>query len=71
MATWDRGYIVKHSLLGFLQRLTLSALIVLLSGHPTRAASEPTAVATPAAPAAIHLAWDRVGSPTQIRGWSA
>jgi hypothetical protein len=65
MATWDRGYIVNNSLLGFFQRLALSALLVLMSGYPAQAATE--SVVAPTAQPPIHLAWDRVGSPIQIR----
>jgi hypothetical protein len=71
MATRDRGNIVRYilntSLLGFFQRLALLALFVLVSGQSAQAASEPPSVAAPAAQAPLHLAWDRVGSPIQIR----
>ena len=65
MATGDRGHIVNNSFLGFFQRLALSLLLVVLSSYPVQAASE--SVAATAAQPPTHLAWDRVGSPIQIR----
>ncbi|MDD5388303.1 MAG: hypothetical protein PHD37_03095 [Gallionellaceae bacterium] len=60
--------IVKTSLPRHCKRLTLLALFVLVSGGlPVQAASQPATVATAATQAPIHLAWDRVGSPIQIR----
>lgn len=67
MATRDRGYIVNNSLLGFIQRLALVALLALVSGESAQSASEPSSVAVATAQAAIHLAWDRVGSPLRIQ----
>jgi len=67
MATWDRGYIVKNNLLGFFQRLVLVALLALAPGQPVQAAREPPGVTATSAQAPLRLAWDRVGSPIQIR----
>ncbi|MDO9224696.1 MAG: hypothetical protein Q7W53_01490 [Pseudomonadota bacterium] len=41
------------------------ALLVLAASHPVQAASEPAVSAS--APVPVQLAWDRVGSPIQIR----
>jgi len=61
---------VNNSLL--CQRLAMLAPLILLLGYSLQAASEPALVATLSAQAPIPksarlLAWDRVGSPTQMR----
>lgn len=63
----DRGDIVKTSLLHQCQRFALLALLVLAASHPAQAASKPVAEVNASAPPVIQLAWDRVGSPIQIR----
>jgi len=63
----DRGTIVKTSLPRHCKRFALLALLALVSSYPVQAASQPSAVATAITQAPIHLAWDRVGSPIQIR----
>lgn len=61
----DRGDIVKTNLLHQCQRFAMLALLVLAASHPVQAASEPAVSAS--APVPVQLAWDRVGSPIQIR----
>ncbi len=63
----ERGNIVKIRFLHHCKRLGLLALFVLVSSHPVQAASQPAGVATATPQAPILLAWDRVGSPIQIR----
>ncbi len=63
----ERGTIVKTRLLHHCKRFALLALFVLASGHPVQAASQPSVAAAATTQAPIHLAWDRVGSPIQIR----
>jgi len=58
---------VKISLPRHCKRFALLALFVLVSGHPVQAASQPSSAASATTQAPIHLAWDRVGSPIQIR----
>jgi hypothetical protein len=65
MATWEN--IVKTSLLGSCKRLALLALLVLASGHPAQATSQPPGMAAASPQATIHLAWDRVGAPIQLQ----
>ncbi len=71
MATRDRGHIVKTGFLPHRKPFALLALLVLASAGPSQAASESSAGiadrAAPTPPAPIQLAWDRVGSPIQIR----
>ena len=57
------GNIVRTSLL--CKRIAFLALLLLASGQPALAGSAPPGVAAVQPP--IHLAWDRVGSPIQIR----
>lgn len=63
----DRGNIVKTSLLHQCQRFALLALLVLAASHPAQAASKSFAEIKASTPPLIQLAWDRVGSPIQIR----
>jgi hypothetical protein len=71
MAT--RENTVKNHLLGHCQRLfsllfLLPAFLLVAVARPAWAACEPVApVVSVAAPATLQLAWDRVGSPLQIR----
>lgn len=63
----ERGQIVKIRFLSLCKRFGLLALIALAFSHPVQAASQPAGVATAAPQVPILLAWDRVGSPIQIR----
>lgn len=56
---------MKTSRFGLCQGLVLLALFALASGHPL--ASEPAGQAQAHTQAPPHLAWDRVGSPIQMR----
>jgi len=67
MAARDRGTNVKISLLRYRNQLGLLALLALVIGHPAQAASEPSVIAATSVQAPIKLAWDRVGSPIQVR----
>ncbi|MDP2432679.1 MAG: hypothetical protein Q8O33_11685 [Pseudomonadota bacterium] len=58
---------MKISILRYRNQLGLLALLALVSAHPAQAASEPSVVVPTPVQAPIKLAWDRVGSPIQIR----
>lgn len=65
MPTRERRNIVKNSLPGIRPLAAVLALLTLLLSPPLQAATSPAPAA--GVPAPVQLAWDRVGSPIQIR----
>lgn len=58
---------MKTSFLRHNKRLLVLAWLIVVSTQPVRAETGTAVAAEPVAQAPIQLAWDRVGSPLQIR----